>query len=458
VYRGVMYGVCGSNFYSISSDFVKTLLGSITTSTGFVRIVGNNSANGQLLIVDGQKGYLYDVTLGTFIQITAAGFPSRPIDCGFFEGYFLVCQGQGITVSYSALNDGNLWDPFSFFSVNTGQGTLIGIGIIKSRMFLFKTNTAEAWYNLGNNPDLPFAQDGNLIFDSGCLATWSIQYDFGYLLWLSQDKSGVSSILMTTGQEVQVISTPAIDTQIRNFTNPSDVQSYIYKDDGHLFYVSSWTTDDFTFVADITTTMWHRMEMLPTKFDPSIPFSGKVRHLSSAHAYFKDVHYVGSYKSPILYSMSLDYGTNDGEQIRRERIVQYFTSPTYKWIQIDTIQIDFRNSPISVFPSADQLLITEIDESIITEDGDDIIDEEIGDTSGFKQQFPMAYISVSKNSGESFTNQRAAPLGKIGEYGKRSIWRLFGVQRDFVFKIAIYSDSPKIFMLGGAIQYEELDS
>lgn len=427
VYRGVMYGVCGQNFYSVATNLTKTLLGSLTTTTGFVRIVGNNSADGELLIVDGQKGYLYNVTTGVFINITAPGFPSRPIDCAFFEGYFLVCQQGDIIVSYGALNDGTKWDQFSFFSVNTGQGTLIGIGVVKSRIFLFKTNTTEAWYNQGVNPDLPFAQDKNLIFDSGCLATWSIQYDFGYLCWLSQDKSGVSSVLMTTGQEVEVISTPSIDNKIRQFKNASDVQSYIYKDDGHLFYVSSWTTDDFTFVADITTQMWHRMEMVPTKVDPLIPYSGKVRHLSSAHAYFNDIHYVGSYKSPILYSMSLNYGTNDGEQIRRQRVIKYFTSDTYKRIQIDRIEIDFRSG-------------------IGTE------------TGSISDQSPKAYISVSKNSGESFTNEKSAPLGRIGEYTRRSIWYLFGISRDFVFKISIYSISPRIFMLGGAIQYEELDS
>ena len=428
VYRGLMYGVCGDNFYSVAPNLAKTLLGSITTTTGFVRIVGNNSVDGQLLIVDGQKGYLYNVTTGVFIQITTPGFPSKPIDCGFYEGYFLVCQGEDIKVFYSSLNDGALWDVFSFFSVNSGQGTLVGIGIVKSRMFLFKTNTTEAWYNQGSNPDLPFAQDTNLIFESGCLATWSIQYDFGYLCWLSQDKSGVSSILMTTGQVVEVISTPAIDNKIRNFTTPTDVQSYIYKDDGHLFYVSSWTVDDFTFVADITTTMWHRMEMMATKVDPLIPYSGKVRHLSSAHAYFNDIHYVGSYKSPILYSMSLDYGTNDGEPIRRERVVQYFTSKTYKRIQIDRIEIDFRSG--------------------------------IGTETGTPdEESPQAYISVSKNSGESFVNEKSAPLGRVGEYSKRSVWTLFGANnRDFVFKISLYLSSPKIFMLGGAIQYEELDS
>lgn len=427
VYRGLMYGVCGSNFYSIAPNLTKTLLGSITTSTGFVRIVGNNSANGQLLIVDGQKGYLYDVTLGTFAQITKDGFPSRPIDCAFFCGYFLVCQGEDITVWYSALNDGTLWDPFSFFSINTGQGTLVGVGVVNSKIFFFKTNTTEAWYNQGSNPDLPFAQDKSLIFESGCLATWSIQYEFGFLCWLSQDKSGVSSVLMTSGQTVEPISTPAIDNKIRDFANASDVQSYIYKDDGHFFYVSNWTTDDYTFVADITTSMWHRMEMLPTKFDVAIPYSGKVRHLSSAHAYFNNKHYVGSYKSPVLYSMSLDYGTNDGEPIRRERVIQYFTSKTYNRIQIDTIQIDFRSG--------------------------------IGDVTGSSsQENPQAYISVSKNSGESFINERPAPLGKIGQYDARSIWRLFGsANRDFIIKISLYLDVPQIFMLGGAIQYEELE-
>jgi hypothetical protein len=50
----------------------------------------------------------------------------------------------------------------------------------------------------------------------------------------------------------------------------------------------------------------------------------------------------------------------------------------------------------------------------------------------------------------------AAPLGRIGEYTKRTEWRILGIHEDFVGKVAIYSDVSPIFMLGGAIDVKNL--
>jgi hypothetical protein len=415
-YRQNLYAVVGSGVYKLNNNLAITHLGNIGTSTGFVRIVANNA--GQILIVDGQDGYLYDTVGGSFAAITAPGFPSKPIDAAYFEGYFVVCEGESNQVFYSGLNNGNVWDPLNFFQINTGPGYLVGVGVVHGRAFFFKTSTCEGWYNQGVNPDLPFAPDKNLIFDTGCLAAWTIQYDYGFLFWLSKDSSGVSSIFMSDGVNTKPISTPAVDNKIRGFENPSDVQSYIYKDDGHLFYYSSWTQDDATFVADITTKEWHRMEMQPHKPIVGNPLSGKVRHLSSAHAYFNDQHYVLSYKSRTLYSMSLDYGTNDGEPIRRERVIRHFIQDNYCKIQVNALRADFRYG--------------------------------IGNESGVYES-PQAYLSISYNGGLSFIDELPAPLGKIGQYNAQTIWRQLGIHDDFVCKIAVYAGVKPIFMLGGAI-------
>jgi hypothetical protein len=86
-YRQNLYAVVGSGVYKLNNNLAITHLGNIGTSTGFVRIVANNA--GQILIVDGQDGYLYDTVGGSFAAITAPGFPSKPIDAAYFEGYFV---------------------------------------------------------------------------------------------------------------------------------------------------------------------------------------------------------------------------------------------------------------------------------------------------------------------------------------------------------------------------------
>lgn len=55
VFKGLLYVVSGNTVYSLTSDFVSTLIGTIGTFTGPVSIINNGT---QLVIFDGINGYL----------------------------------------------------------------------------------------------------------------------------------------------------------------------------------------------------------------------------------------------------------------------------------------------------------------------------------------------------------------------------------------------------------------
>ncbi len=309
-------------------------------------IIAENA--GQIIIIDGVDGWIYDTIGGGFTEITTPDFPTKPLGVVYADDYFLVPDGETNVWYLSAPNDGFSWDVSDTAAIRKYPGFNTGVGVVGSRVFFFKIDSTEPWLNLGQ-ADFPFRRDNNLIFNTGCTAPGSIYQMEGYLYWLSNNISGQSNVMVTTGGTPQVISTQAINNLINGFTNPNDVQTYVYKESGHQFYVMSWTDDDKTLVFDQTIAevaglenAWFRMEMQPKIFKSGQPNSAKTRHWSSCHTFFNGVHYVGDYRKPVIYSMSLDYGDNDGEPIRRERVFKHFIQPTYQYQQVDALRADFR--------------------------------------------------------------------------------------------------------------------
>jgi hypothetical protein len=416
-----LYGVFGASVYEFDSSFLPVLIGTIGTTTGYVSFAANNA--NQIIIVDGQKGYIHVVGTTTLTAITDTNFPSSPTNVAFLDGFFVVPKGESTEFRVSAINDGLTWPADNFAQISAYKGNIVGVGVVNRRLYFYKDTSTEVWYNPGT-PGLPFKPDRNLLFNYGNVSVASIASALGYLFWVSKDDNGVGSVMMTTGQTPTKISDSAIEETIASFTSPEDVRAYIYKDGDHIFYVLNWNTDDMTLVVDITMeNNWHRMEMIKHKKNTEVQHSGKTRHLSNCHAYFNGKHYVGSYKAPILYEFSRDYGTNAGEPIRRSRTCQVFFTEGYKAMQINSIQID----------------------AVYTHNN----------SVGFEVD-PKIYLELSKDGGKVFGNEDGRSLGKIGNTKARALFRKKGLARQITARFSIYDDLIGIAVLGASINYEVL--
>lgn len=427
-----MYGVSGSSIYRFDSDLVETYIGSLGTSSGYVSIIANN--NHQIGFFDLQAGYTYDTQTNVFSQITAPGFPPLPLNAGYLDGYTIIPSAESVSAQVSAFNDMTQWSALDNVLIQSYQGTNVGVGVVNRRVFFFKTQSTDVWYNAGQ-ADFPLRPDRNLLFNFGALCTSSIRSGFGYLFWLANDSDGVGSVMMTQGQTPVRISNDAIDDLIASFVRPEDMDSYIYKENGRIFYQMSWTTDDVTLFYDVSLQAWYRKEMLKSTADPSIPYSGKVRHVSNCHAYFNGKHYVGNYKNSILYSMSRSYPTNNGDPMKREFITEHiFDSENYNMQQINKIQLDMQQG----------LGESGIGTGVYSDPNDDPLIN------------PQVWLSLSRDGGLSFGNEMPAPIGKIGERKMRTIWRKKGQARDIVGKFTIYSPLDNICILGASIDKQVL--
>lgn len=457
-YEGAMYGVFGSDVYRFTPPLIKSKIGTIGTTQGFVSITANNA--GQVIFTDGVKGYIYDTNTNVFALIdtsnpASAGFPAMPTNVVMLDSYFVVPDAASRTYQISAINDGTKWDPLDEAQIQAYPGENVGVGVVNRRLYFFKTDSTEVWYDAGG-ADFPFRRDNNLLFNFGCLAASSIVSDFGYLFWLAKDRNGVGSVMMTTGQNPERISDESIDNLIAGFTNPADVIAYIYKDIGHVFLVMTWNTDDTTLVYDATMKIWNQMEMQKTLYVSTIPDSGKVRHLSNCHAYFNDRHYVGSYKAPILYDFSRKYATNAGEEIVRKVVCPHFFDENYRMLQIAWLQIDMQmgiglsgddGSSVSDWINSDG-------DFMVTTDDDNLI---WGSSSQGVGRNPKLFLRISRDGGNTYGNYHGVSVGKIGNRRARAIFRRLGLCRDFVAELTFSDPVLPVVLLGGSINYEVLE-
>jgi hypothetical protein len=109
VFNSQIYQIFGPSVFLITGtvgSLVKSLLGTIVTTTGYVGIDANQY---QVIFVDGTEGYIWDTNATTFEQITDVGFPANPIDVCYLDGYFLVAAGGTNNFYLSLINNGMVW-------------------------------------------------------------------------------------------------------------------------------------------------------------------------------------------------------------------------------------------------------------------------------------------------------------------------------------------------------------
>lgn len=109
VFNDAIYQVYGSSVFRTigSTGLLSTSkIGDLTTTEGYVGIDANTY---QVIFVDGQEGWIWDINADTFTLITDTGFPANPIDVCYVDGFFLVANGDTNTFQLSMINQGMVW-------------------------------------------------------------------------------------------------------------------------------------------------------------------------------------------------------------------------------------------------------------------------------------------------------------------------------------------------------------
>ena len=111
VFKNAIYNVFGATVFKTTGttgSLVTSPIGILTTTAGYVGIDANTF---QVIFVDGNgnSGYIWDTNDNTFERITDTGFPPKPIDVCYIDGFFIVANGDTNEFRMSSFNQGMVW-------------------------------------------------------------------------------------------------------------------------------------------------------------------------------------------------------------------------------------------------------------------------------------------------------------------------------------------------------------
>jgi len=475
VTNGVGYVVSGSEFYSLNTSWVATLIGSVS-GTGPVSMADNGT---QIFIACNPDSYIYNTSTAVLAQITDVDFPGAG-SVGYLDGYFVFNEPDSQKFWVTSLLDGTSVDPLDFASAEGYPDDVIALIVDHREIFLFGTTSVEVWYDAGT-PDFPLARIQGAFMEVGCEAAYSVAKLDNSVFWLGSDARGRGIVYRANGYTPARVSTNAVEYAIQSYGSISDAIGYTYQQDGHPFYVLIFPSAEATWVYDVSTQLWHER----AGFE-----SGQfTRHRSNCQTSFNDEIVVGDYEDGRLYAFDLDVYADDDQiqkwlrswralatgqnnlkrtahhslQLDAETGVGLNAYPAY-----DAEDLATESGNIIVAEFVQGYLITQASDQLVTEagDGNEPLVTQVQpaeDYNGYALETeaytaapgydPQVMLRWSDDAGHTWSNEHWRSMGKLGAYGTRTIWRRLGMTekiRDRVYEVS-GTDPVKIAIMGAEL-------
>lgn len=439
-YGGYGYAVSGTNLYRISSSWAVTLLGTVSGS-GPVSMSDNGN---QLFVACNGPSYIYNSSTSVFQQITDPDFPGA-VTVGYLDGYFVFNEPNSQKVWVTSLLEGTQVDPLDFASAEGSPDGLVSLIIDHREAWLFGTNSVEVWYDAGN-ADFPLARIQGAFNEIGCAAAYSVAKLDNGIFWLGSDARGNGIVYRANGYTGQRISTHAVEWQIQQYSDISDAVAYTYQQDGHAFYVLIFPSANTTWVYDVATQAWHeRAGFSNGQF---------TRHRSNCQMNFGGEIVVGDYANGNIYAFDLTTYSDNGDiqkWLRSWRALptgqNNLNRTAHHSLQLDCESgVGLDGNDVSTLLNS---LNTELGLALLAESGTTILVS----VSTVQGTDPQVMLRWSDDGGHTWSNEHWRNMGRIGEYGRRVLWRRLGMTmklRDRVYEVS-GTDPVKIAIMGAEL-------
>ena len=442
-YAGAAFVVSGNGLYRVDISYKSTYIGAVS-GNGPVSMSDNGV---QLFVAANGPSYIYDAVTTQFQQITDPDFPGA-VTVGYIDGYFVFNEPNSQRIWVSAILDGTNIDPLAFASAEGSPDGLVALAIDHREIWLFGTSTVEVWYNAGQ-ADFPLERIQGAFNELGCAAPYSVTKVDNSLFWLGSDARGGAMVYRADGYNGARMSTHAIEWQIQRYSYIADAVGYAYQQDGHLFYVLNFPTANATWVYDVATKAWHERA--------SFSNGSFGRHFGNCHVFFNSTNIVGDCYNGNIYKLDLNnYSDNGATQkwVRSWRAIGPNKNDLNRTAQ-HSLQIDIEAGVgLNTYGAQDTnvLLMTENGNRIIlTQNTNNLSTPAYPAPAGYD---PEVTLRFSDDGGHTWSSERTAKIGKVGEYARRVIFRRLGMTtklRDRVYEIS-GTDPVKISIMGAMLE------
>lgn len=388
--NGRAFFVSGSGLFEVFANGTTTLRGSLENSSGLVTIDENGL---ELAICDGFNLYLLTYATDVFAKVVDADLPSAAT-VTFLDGYFIVNRPDTGIFQISGLYDGASWAALDFATAESSPDQLLRVLNVLGQLWLLGDSTTEIWSNTGTG-GFPFARISGAKLETGIGAAYSAIALDNSVFWVSRDKNGFGIVYRADGFSPQRITTEAIEKRIQEAPSLETLRTYSYQEEGHTFFVLTGGGMETSLCYDLTTQLWHERAYLNE-------FGNYELDLGAFGIYAFNKQLVISRINGKIYEQSLNFYSDDGEEIARER--------TFTHLQDENQRVQYRNLTVGF-------------ETGSAEQGTD----------------PQAVLSVSRDGGRTYSGGIQKSLGLTGQYLKRVDWQRLGQARQMTFRVRVTS-------------------
>lgn len=317
----------------------------------------------------------------------------------YLAGRFIGVDKKTGTIRWTEVLDPNGWNALNYIQSETSIDELTAIRSNTREAWVFSPTNIEVYTPTGSNDSTTaFTRLTGAYIDKGCLYKDSIKSEQNSFYWFGSD----NCIYRSQGYNATKISTVALENEIMNYGQQSNVLGNIYSQAGHTFYILKFKDAGKTWCYDITTGLWHERETDNQEWLGDLIFSA-----------WNNV-YVTDNKKSILYNLDLDYGKDNKQFIKRE-----FVFPTIKNEEIRTFHRRL----------------------------------EIDMDTGFSQNENL-FLQYSDDGGYTWSNEYWVSLGEKAEYNRKLEWRRLGSSVARIYKIKMSTEN-KVNIIGAYIDIKK---
>lgn len=407
-------------------------------------------------------------------------------------------------------------NPSTWFTIaggpifNRASGVIGQMCVLHNQLYILCDFTTDIWSNIPSQNVLPtqtitfpFKLNSSYNWDYGIADPFSLDVDFGRMVWLAKNSSGLVTFMASNGQQPQDISTQAINVLLQNSTSEernspfleSPADGFLYQYENTIFYrISAGPYTNFgeldidikkrnysanSIEYNFSTQTWARV----------IELNGE-RNRIQKHVFFNNIHLVTVQGDGALYEMAGDIYYNELRTpstlpsdpnafskypMRYELVTQQIFQPDYSEFLTDYIEIDFvfgykdfykydgpfGNTTFIITEDAapDGTPVFTIAEDAAPDTTPVFLITEDGNTPGFDDNIyfglfkPNIGLYYSDDGGVTFTYADLREFSQLGQYRWRMRWYELGASRNRAYKLVCVSSAPIVIL--GCCQFQK---
>jgi hypothetical protein len=135
-----LFAQFGNQFTEILSNGTKLVRGTIGTYSGVVSMADNSQ---QLILVDGEYGYILNFATNVFTKIDEETFQNGATHVTCIDTYFLVNRPNSMQYNWSTPNNGLMWDALDFATKQGIPDDIVALKECHNQLWVFGTYSTE---------------------------------------------------------------------------------------------------------------------------------------------------------------------------------------------------------------------------------------------------------------------------------------------------------------------------